>query len=59
MELVDQYPRGSLDLALAMMVTPLLGATLSTTQSHPLSDTPVKVHLGREIGEYKEALTQS
>ena len=60
MELVDQDPRGSLDLAPTMTVTPnLLGATLSVSQSHPLSDTPVKVHRRREIGEYREALSKS
>ena len=64
MELLDQNPRGGLvDIVTTMIVAPntnLLGATLSLpSQSHPLSDTPVKVHLRREIGECREALPQS
>ena len=61
MELLDQNPRGGqVNIVTTMIVTPnLLGATLSLpSQSHPLLDTPVKVHLRREIGEYREALSQ-
>ena len=47
--MVGQGTLGSSDLALAQQ----------SAQSHPLADTLVKVHLRREIGEYKEALTQS
>ena len=62
---------GQIDIVTRMIVTPaevvaaregmpiLQGATRTASQSHPLSDTPVKVHLRREVGEYKEALQQS
>ena len=62
---------GQIDIVTRMIVTPadvvasreglpgMPGATRTTSQSHPLSDTPVKVHLRREVGEYKEALQQS
>ena len=62
---------GQIDIVTRMVVTSvdvlasreglpgMPGATRTTSQSHPLSDTPVKVHLRREVGEYKEALQQS
>ncbi len=72
MELAGLGPHGGqIDIMTRMMVTLAdivaaregvlipRGATLTTSQSHPLSDTPVKVHLRREVGEYKEALQQS
>ena len=62
---------GQIDIVTRMIVTPadavasreglpgLPWATRAASQSHPLSDTPVKVHLRREVEEYKEALQQS
>ena len=47
--MVGLEARGSTDLAPAPQ----------PVQAHPLADTPVKVHLRRELGEYKEALIQS
>ncbi len=38
---------------------PTLRPYQKPVQAHPLADTPVKVHLRMEIGEYKEALIQS
>ena len=43
--MVGQETRGSTDLASAQQAA----------ESHPLADTSAKVHLRREIGEYKEA----
>ena len=73
MEQVDiRSQGGQIDIVTRMIVTPAevvasreasrnpQGATHTIpSQSHPLSDTPVKVHLRREVGEYKEALRQS
>ena len=64
MEQVGIGPQGGqIDIVTRMIVTPAdvvaaregsrnpTGATLATSQSHPLSDTPVKVHLRKEVGE--------
>ena len=72
MEHVGFGPQGGqIDIVTRMIVTPAdvvaaregslhpTGATLATSQSDPLSDTPVEVHLRKEVGEYKEALRQS
>ena len=48
--MVGQGVRGSSDLAPAHQLE---------AQSHPLADTLVKVHLRKEVGEYREALIQS
>ena len=64
MELVDLHSQGGqVDIVTTMIVNPgtssnLLGATLSApSQPHPLSESPVKVHLRREIREYQEAVS--
>ena len=72
MEQVGIGPQvGQIDIVTRMIVTPAdvvaaregslnpTGAALATSQSHPLSDTPVKAHHLNEVGEYKEALRQS